>query len=174
MAPKRKAAASQPRATRQRVAASALAADSAVGPVTVKRVRRQAATKASAVPSAAPRRAAATRHTGGRIQSKPTPDRSTACSAAAGPSAASAAGPGGATTSTRKVDEHCDTGIMYRNILDFDAQTLECQSLTWYQWYGQLMRQRPCWSAAGVEVVGDYDCMLNQTNIGANNNKFYK
>lgn len=25
-----------------------------------------------------------------------------------------------------------------------------------------------------MEVVGDYDCMLNQTNIGANNNKFYK
>ena len=23
------------------------------------------------------------------------------------------------------------------------------------------------------QVVGDYDCMLNQTNIGQNNNKFY-
>ncbi|XP_040214639.1 protein mono-ADP-ribosyltransferase PARP3 [Rana temporaria] len=26
---------------------------------------------------------------------------------------------------------------------------------------------------AGYEVFGDYDCMLNQTNIGHNNNKFY-
>lgn len=26
------------------------------------------------------------------------------------------------------------------------------------------------WSA---QVVGDFDCMLNQTNIGQNNNKFY-
>ena len=26
---------------------------------------------------------------------------------------------------------------------------------------------------SGVEVFEDYDCMLNQTNIGNNNNKFY-
>src|SRR6476620_8643723 len=26
---------------------------------------------------------------------------------------------------------------------------------------------------AGAKVHEDYDCMLNQTNIGANNNKFY-
>ena len=25
----------------------------------------------------------------------------------------------------------------------------------------------------GAQIVDDYDCMLNQTNIGANNNKFY-
>ena len=28
-------------------------------------------------------------------------------------------------------------------------------------------------SAASYLVVGDWDCMLNQTNIGHNNNKFY-
>ena len=27
--------------------------------------------------------------------------------------------------------------------------------------------------ASSYQVVGDYDCMLNQTNIGQNNNKFY-
>ena len=27
--------------------------------------------------------------------------------------------------------------------------------------------------ASGMSVVGDWDCMLNQTNIGHNNNKFY-
>ena len=28
-------------------------------------------------------------------------------------------------------------------------------------------------NAPGVSVVDDWDCMLNQTNIGHNNNKFY-
>ena len=30
-----------------------------------------------------------------------------------------------------------------------------------------------CTWANSAEVVEDWDCMLNQTNIGFNNNKFY-
>ena len=28
-------------------------------------------------------------------------------------------------------------------------------------------------NCASFDVVGDWDCMLNQTNIGQNNNKYY-
>lgn len=40
----------------------------------------------------------------------------------------------------------------------------------------KVPKQRKVDSQCGVwsaKVVGDWDCMLNQTNIGHNNNKFY-
>lgn len=100
------------------------------------------------------RRAAAAARAGGKKAKEETPKPKDAFTSTK--EALLAAGP--QVKGRRKVDEHCSLSA------SSEVRTSSPQSFQ-----GVLLHQR--WLSH--QVHEDYDCMLNQTNIGHNNNKFY-
>lgn len=99
------------------------------------------------------RRAAAAARAGGKKAKEETPKPKDAFTSTK--EALLAAGP--QVKGRRKVDEHCSL-----------SASGEVRNGSPPRFQGVL-----CFSLLSHQVHEDYDCMLNQTNIGHNNNKFY-